>query len=84
MNAYIKEIADIMRRYGRVGALQYVPELTWLMFLRTLDEREQAQAREAATLGLPFRPTLDAPYRWFDWAAPYDPSVRDAYGRAQG
>ena len=41
LNSYIKSICDIMRRSGRAGALQYVPELTWMLFLRILDEREE-------------------------------------------
>jgi type I restriction enzyme M protein len=84
MNAYVKGIADIMRRSGRAGALQYVPEMTWMIFLRILDEREQREAEEAVALGLRYSPTLDAPYRWFDWAAPYNPKILDAAGRAQG
>jgi type I restriction enzyme M protein len=28
----IKSICDIMRRSGRAGALQYAPELTWMLF----------------------------------------------------
>src|SRR5215213_2413011 len=46
MNAYVKSIADIMRCSGRAGALQYVPEMTWMIFLRVLDEREQREAAE--------------------------------------
>lgn len=23
-------------------------------------------------MGAPFRPSLESPYRWHDWAAPYD------------
>ncbi|GAB4448876.1 MAG: hypothetical protein OHK0015_53810 [Chloroflexi bacterium OHK40] len=84
MNAYIKAIADIMRRSGRAGALQYVPELTWMLFLRILDERERREIDEAAALGLRRTTTLDPPYRWFDWAAPYDPTITDAEDRVQG
>ncbi len=36
----IMSICDIMRRSNCAGALQYVPELTWILFLRILDERE--------------------------------------------
>ncbi len=32
LNAYVKDICDIMRRSGRASALQYVPELTWMLF----------------------------------------------------
>lgn len=70
LNAYIKGICDIMRRSGRAGALQYVPELTWMLFLRILDEREQREEEQARAVGAPFKPSLDYPYRWRDWAAP--------------
>lgn len=66
----IKSICDIMRRGNCAGAMEYVPELTWLLFLRILDEREQREEQASAALGLAFRPALDAPYRWRDWGAP--------------
>jgi type I restriction enzyme M protein len=68
----VKAVCDIMRRSNCAGALQYVPELTWILFLRILDEREQEESDEAAALGLPFTASLAAPYRWRDWAAPPD------------
>jgi len=70
VNAVVKSICDIMRRSNCVGALQYVPELTWILFLRILDEREAAEAEAAKAVGAEFTPTLAAPYRWRDWAAP--------------
>ena len=75
-----------MRRSNRKGALQYVPELTWILFLRILDEREQREADEAETLGDKFAPSIESPYRWRDWAAPYDGSMLnlDADGKPQG
>ena len=42
VNGAVKAICDIMRRSNCAGALQYVPELTWILFLRILDERETA------------------------------------------
>jgi type I restriction enzyme M protein len=70
VNAAIKQIADVMRRANYAGALQYVPELSWILFLRILDEREEIEAEEAAALGIRFTPSLEAPFRWRDWAAP--------------
>jgi type I restriction enzyme M protein len=70
VNAAIKQIADVMRRANYAGALQYVPELSWILFLRILDEREEIEAEEAAALGIRFAPSLEAPFRWRDWAAP--------------
>lgn len=66
----VKSICDIMRRGNCAGAMQYVPELTWILFLRILDEKEHREEQEAEALGVPFRRSLEAPYRWRDWAAP--------------
>src|SRR6266478_1313234 len=66
----IWSICDIMRRGNCASALQYVPELTWILFLRILDEKESREQQEAEALGVSFRPSLEEPYRWRDWAAP--------------
>jgi len=66
----VKSICDIMRRGNCAGAMQYVPELTWILFLRILDEKEYREAQEAEALGVPFHPSLLSPYRWRDWGAP--------------
>jgi type I restriction enzyme M protein len=72
VNAAVWNICNILRRSNLAGALQYVPELSWILFLRILDEREQLEAEEAEVIGSPFTPSLGSPYRWRDWAAPYD------------
>lgn len=70
VDAAIWSICDIMRR-GNVGsALQYVPELTWILFLRILDETEEREVLEADAVGQPYTPSLKKPFRWRDWAAP--------------
>ena len=73
VNSAVKSICDIMRRSNCAGALQYVPELTWILFLRILDEREMREAEEAEAVGAEFTPSLEAPYRWQDWASPDGP-----------
>jgi len=77
LNAAVKSICDIMRRSNCAGALQYVPELTWILFLRILDEREAREAEEAQALDVQFIPSLAAPFRWRDWAAPASPMRQD-------
>src|SRR5438552_15818488 len=85
LNAAVKSICDIMRRSNVAGAMNYVPELTWILFLRILDERETREAEEAEAVGAEFTPSLVPPYRWYDWAAPYDDSLfTSAQGRPQG
>jgi type I restriction enzyme M protein len=48
--------------------MQYVPELTWLLFLRILDLREKTEEETAEVLGNTFMSSLKSPYRWSDWA----------------
>ena len=70
VDSAIKSICDIMRRSNCAGAMQYVPELTWILFLRILDEREEQEEMMAEAVGQHYIPSLEAPYRWRDWAAP--------------
>ncbi len=70
VDAAIWSICDVMRRGNVASALQYVPELTWILFLRILDETEDREALEADAVGARYSPSLKAPYRWKDWAAP--------------
>src|SRR3989454_7426153 len=71
LNGAIKSICDIMRRSNCASALQYVPELTWILFLRILDAQEEREREGKEGVGQPFTPALREPYRWQDWAAPY-------------
>lgn len=70
VDAAIYSICDVMRRGNIASALQYVPELTWILFLRILDETEEREEMEAKVLGHPYTPSLLKPYRWSDWARP--------------
>ncbi len=70
LDSYVWSICDILRRSNCAGALQYVPELTWILFLRILDDTEGQEAERAEAVGAAFTPSLIAPYRWQDWADP--------------
>lgn len=54
---------------GLNGDLDRLPLLTWAMFLKFLDDQERAREEEAGLGNERFRPTVEAPYRWRDWAA---------------
>lgn len=73
LDSAIWSVCDVLRRSNCAGALQYVPELTWILFLRILDETEEVEAVNAAAVGADFQASLSAPYRWRDWAAPDAP-----------
>ena len=69
----LKSARDIMRKdKGLNGDLDRLPLLTWIMFLKFLDDLEMQREEEAALAGARFRPAVEAPYRWRDWAARSD------------
>lgn len=57
------DICDVLRRGSCASALRYVPELTWIFFLRFLDEQEGDGP--GASTG-----SIGPPYRFRDWARP--------------
>jgi type I restriction enzyme M protein len=66
----LKSARDIMRKdKGLNGDLDRLPLLTWIMFLKFLDDLEQQREDEAKLGRKKFRPAIEAPYRWRDWAA---------------
>jgi len=70
LGSLLKSARDIMRKdKGLNGDLDRLPLLTWIMFLKFLDDLEQQREQEAALAGKKFKPAIDAPYRWRDWAA---------------
>ena len=87
LSSFVKSICDVMRRSNCASALQYVPELTWILFLRILDAQEAKAREEAEVLGASFSSALQSPYRWQDWAAPHSDKPEDpqtAEGRPFG
>jgi len=70
LGSLLKSARDIMRKdKGLNGDLDRLPMLTWVMFLKFLDDLELQREEEAKLAGGKFKPALDAPYRWRDWAA---------------
>ncbi|AOY59570.1 N-6 DNA methylase [Desulfococcus multivorans] len=87
LSAFVKSICDIMRRSNCASALQYVPELTWILFLRILDAQEEKARDKAEAVGATFTPALASPYRWQDWAAPFsekDDHLQTSDGKPYG
>jgi type I restriction enzyme M protein len=73
LGSLIKSSRDIMRKdKGLSGDLDRLPMLTWIMFLKFLDDLEQIRAQEAVMAGKKFRQAIEPPYRWRDWAAKED------------
>ena len=70
LGTLINSARKIMRKdKGLNGDLDRLPLLTWIMFLKFLDDLEQQRQEEATLAGTAFKPAIEAPYRWRDWAA---------------
>ena len=73
LSSIVKSCRYIMRKdKGLNGDLDRLPMLTWIMFLKFLDDMEQIREQEATMAGKRFRPAVEPPYRWRDWAAKPD------------
>jgi type I restriction enzyme M protein len=73
LGSLVKSARDIMRKdKGLSGDLDRLPMLTWVMFLKFLDDMEVIREEEAKLAGKRFRPAIEKPYRWRDWAAKPD------------
>jgi type I restriction enzyme M protein len=73
LDSIVKSARQIMRKdKGLNGDLDRLPMLTWIMFLKFLDDLERLHEDEAALAGKTFHPAIEKPYRWRDWAAADD------------
>src|SRR5437899_296170 len=73
LGAILKSARDIMRKdRGLNGDLDRLPMLTWIMFLKFLDDHERIREAEMELAGKTYRPAIESPYRWRDWAAKAD------------
>jgi type I restriction enzyme M protein len=71
LSSVIKSARDAMRKdAGLNGDIDRIPQLAWLLFLKAFDGLEAN--REIVETN--FRPAIEAPFRWRDWAA--DPNGR--------
>lgn len=67
----IKGARDLMRKdAGLNGDIDRIPQLAWLLFLKAFDGQEQNRQ----VVEKNFRPAIEEPYRWRDWAT--DPNGR--------
>lgn len=57
---------------GLSGDLDRLPMLTWIMFLKFLDDAEKIGEADAELKEERYIPAIEFPYRWRDWAAKED------------
>ena len=69
LSGIVKSCRKIMRKdKGLNGDSDRLPILTWIMFLKFLDDNEQILETEALLNNEKYNPIIEAPYRWRDWA----------------
>ncbi len=69
LSGIIKSCRNIMRKdKGMNGDGDRLPMLTWIMFLKFLDDNEQLQEVHAELEAKKYKPAIASPYRWRDWA----------------
>ena len=67
LDSIVKSARKIMRKdKGLNGDLDRLPVLTWVMFLKFLDDLERIHEDEATLAGTIFHPAIEPPYRWRD------------------
>lgn len=73
MEQKINRITDILRRDdGISGAMMYTEQISWILFLKFLNDLEESKADEALLIGKEYSYVLDEKYRWDVWACPKD------------
>ncbi len=69
LSGIIKTCRNIMRKdKGMNGDGDRLPMLTWIMFLKFLDDNEQLQEVNSQLEGKKYKSAIAEPYRWRDWA----------------
>lgn len=69
LSGIIKTCRNIMRKdKGMNGDGDRLPMLTWIMFLKFLDDNEELQETDAKLQNKKYQSAIASPYRWRDWA----------------
>ena len=71
MENKINRITDILRRDdGISGAMMYTEQISWILFLKFLNDLEDSKADEALLNGQNYTYILDDKFKWSSWACP--------------
>ncbi|MDQ1769365.1 N-6 DNA methylase [Labilibaculum sp. A4] len=69
----INRITDILRRDdGISGAMHYTEQISWILFLKFLDDFEEEKQDEAQLNGTEYKRVIAEEYQWKKWACPKD------------
>ena len=73
MESKINRITDILRRDdGISGAMMYTEQISWILFLKFLNDLEESKNEDAELDGETYNYVMDEKHRWNLWATPKD------------
>lgn len=71
IQAEFKRIDNILfEDAGTNGANDYMAQMSWILFLKYLDDLEETRQTEATFHGEPYEPLFKKEFQWDTWAAP--------------
>lgn len=71
IQAEFKRIDNILfEDAGTNGANDYMAQMSWILFLKYLDDLEETRQTEATFHGEPYEPLFKEEFQWDIWAAP--------------
>lgn len=71
MQNKIDKITDILRRDdGISGAMHYTEQISWILFLKFLDDYEEELKLEAILNNQEYKSILEEKFSWKVWATP--------------
>jgi type I restriction enzyme M protein len=69
----INRLTDILRRDdGISGAMHYTEQISWVLFLKFLDDFEEEKEGEALLNGTEYNRIISEEFQWDNWACPKD------------
>lgn len=75
---------DILRRDDNTQSLlDYVEQISWLLFLKSHEDQEDTRADEAEYAGEPYDRVIDGYYRWSVWTGGRIDRARSFYNESQ-
>lgn len=77
-----KNIDKILRNDNAGGAMDYIEQTSWIIFLKYLDDLEIEKEKAAKLAGKKYSFILSPEYRWSSWACPMNKEGRIDYNNA--
>lgn len=77
-----KNIDKILRNDNAGGAMDYIEQTSWIIFLKYLDDLEIEKEKAAKLAGKKYQFILEPEYRWSTWACPLNKEGKIDYNNA--